>query len=1101
VLTVRGEPGIGKTRLLEEITRDAERRGMLALVARCHEAAEAPALWPWAQVIGEYLERAGVEARCRPYVAAVAEAMPVLRRRLGPVEKVVHLEPGHARFRVFDGVARVLASGARTAPLLVVLEDVHAADAASLRLLEFVAHECSRAAVLLAASYRDVEIDDASAVAALLSGLRRTARHDEIHLAGLRPADAARLVEQAAPAPVSGAVVESIVRRSDGNPLFLLELLRALGEELRRDAPAGPCGRATLDLDGDVPLGIRALIGRRLAQLAEPCLRTLATAAAIGREFDVTELESVTGSGRGDLAAWLAEAGARRVVAVLPATVGRYRFSHPLVQACLYERIGPGERAGLHSRIAEALETLYAHDLDPHLPEIADHLVRGALAGDAETALAYVLRAARSARARHAYEEAAKHYERGLALWRLGPRRDEAERCALLVDLGEAEEGAGHPDRAGGRFSTALAVARSLRDAGHPAAPELVARAVLGLGSMWGLLGVFDARLVGLLREALAGLAGEGALRVRLLARAAVAHYWSDAVEERERLSAEAVAVARRLGDDASLGHALYARHFAILSPDRSAEQLALAEEIVRIGERCGDAELALTGRHWRIRDRLEAGDLESARRDLREYARLARELCHPHFLWNATFPEATFATLEGRLEEAATLAAHALELGRRGNSQNAEQYFGIQMLMLARLRGAEETAIEPARDFVERVPGIPAWRAALASLYAVVGRTREAGAELARLVPGDGLGVPRDANFLVACAMLSEASAALGHRASARLLYDALHPYASRSVIVAMGAGHLGVVVHYLGLLAAVLGRADRADAWFADALARYEAMRARPFVVRVLLDRARSLLAARAVVCAEAGGDPARAMLERAAAMAREIGMARCATTAERSLRDLEVGARAPIRPRAPVEPERRQCLFRHEGGYWTLVYDGVVVRIRDTKGLAYLQELLRTPGRAVHVLDLLGLAAPPRTGAPPPRGVGRGRGAGRDAGPLLDGRARREYRRRIEDLHHEVAGAEAEADLGRAERARAELAHVTSQLAGALGLDGRDRRAADTAERARLNVTRAIRGVVRRIGLVHGSLARHLEAAVVTGRFCRYEPRDGPRVDWRF
>jgi predicted ATPase len=283
VATVRGEPGIGKTRLLEELVHDAEQCGVLALVGRCHEAADAPALWPWAQVVEGYLERAGIHAihaHLRPYAAAIAEAIPALRRRLGRTEKVSYLAPGHARFRVLDSMARFLCGAARRDPILVVLEDVHAADAASLRLLEFVAAECRDTGLLLAATYRDLELDEAGTLAATLSALTRGARHDEVSLTGLDAADSTRLIAQAAGAPVADAVVEAVVRQGEGNPLFILELLRSLGEQPSGDHPVGGEER---DAGGTLPLGIRRLIAGRLAHLAEPCLRMLTTAAAIGR--------------------------------------------------------------------------------------------------------------------------------------------------------------------------------------------------------------------------------------------------------------------------------------------------------------------------------------------------------------------------------------------------------------------------------------------------------------------------------------------------------------------------------------------------------------------------------------------------------------------------------------------------------------------------------------------------------------------------------------------------------------------------------------------------------------------------------------------------
>jgi non-specific serine/threonine protein kinase len=226
----------------------------------------------------------------------------------------------------------------------------------------------------------------------------------------------------------------------------------------------------------------------------------------------------------------------------------------------------------------------------------------------------------------------------------------------------------------------------------------------------------------------------------------------------------------------------------------------------------------------------------------------------------------------------------------------------------------------------------------------------------------------------------------------------------------------------------------------------------------------------------------------------MARELGMSRYIERAEALLGTLR--RRADGAPAADVG-----CLLRQEGDYWTLGHGGMVARLRDAKGFRYLAELLRAPGRDFHVLDLVGAVD-----APEPWGHRGRRGAtqhlpGGNAGVVLDARARAEYRRRIVDLRDALDEAEAASDIGRAEQARAELAHLIQALAEAVGIGGRNRRAADAAERARLNVTRAIRAAIDRIDATHQELARHLSTRVVTGRFCRYEPQPGDSVRWRF
>jgi tetratricopeptide (TPR) repeat protein len=980
-----------------------------------------------------------------------------------------------ARFRGFDGIARFFRAASQRRPLAVVLEDIHAADVSSLRLLEFVARERADMRLLVVATYRDGEVAAGSAVAAALAALAESGG-EEIRLHALDGAHATALVEQTAAGRIPESTIRALVDRGEGNPFFLLELLRNAVDDPRAE--------------GDVPYGIRELVARRMRGVQTSCGHMLAVAAAIGREFDIRELEEVMQTGRRELLDWLGEAAVRRAVAELPNEIGRYRFVHALVQEHLYATITAAERPVLHRTIGRALETLYTDDLEPHLPEIADHFARGALVADAGKAFEYAVRAGHGAMRRLAYEEAIRHFQRALSVWRLDEGSDAAARCALLVDLADAHQCAGNPDDARTSYLEAIDLARRLGSRGDERARPSLAQAALGLERTWGSSGIVDSSYIQLLEEALAGLEEDNALRARVLARTAVAYYWSSEVKRRDDLSREAVEIVRRLGDRESLGHVLYARHFAIWSPARIEEGLAIAEELVALGEQEREGELRQIGRFWRFRDLFELGDIAGARRDIAEYTRIADEIRQPFFQSTATMAAALFAMIEGRFDEGERLAQSALELATRGSSPNAAQFFGIQMLTLMRLRGQEEVLCEPVRQFVERLPGIPAWRAALASIHAALGRESDARRELELIAARDFIDLPVDTNYLVGGAMLAETCAFLGDAARAQALYEMMRPYATRNIVIANCAGYLGVVSHYLGILATVLDRFDEADAWFAAALARYEAMNARPFVARALVERGTAAVRR----CADSRLEDHATTITTGLEMARELGMSRLVEKAEAVLGTL--GRRADATFAADLG-----CRLQHEGEYWTLGRGGVVARLKDAKGLRYLAELVRAPGRDFHVLDLLAAGAPIEPSGAGGDGATRLRLTGGNAGAVLDAHAKSEYRRRMLDLRDALDEAEACGDIGRAETAREELAHLTEALAQAVGMGGRDRLAADVAERARLNVTRAIRATIGRIEATHPEVARHLTMRVLTGRFCRYEPRPDDGVRWSF
>jgi hypothetical protein len=243
----------------------------------------------------------------------------------------------------------------------------------------------------------------------------------------------------------------------------------------------------------------------------------------------------------------------------------------------------------------------------------------------------------------------------------------------------------------------------------------------------------------------------------------------------------------------------------------------------------------------------------------------------------------------------------------------------------------------------------------------------------------------------------------------------------------------------------------------------------------------------------------------LQEAVADARAIGMI-LVCEGFQALQAALAGAMMPAGPAAAevaAMAEAANNLFRREGQYWTVVFDGAVVRLKHTKGLRHLARLLAHPGREFHAVDLEAAEGQP---APPGARAGCGerelqvrRDLG-DAGALLDATAKAAYQARLTELEAELAAAEAFHDPERAAKARQERDFLVAELARAVGLGGRDRRAAAHAERARLNVTRAIRAAMANLARANPSLGRHLAATVRTGRYCAYTPDPRAPIAWQ-
>jgi hypothetical protein len=312
------------------------------------------------------------------------------------------------------------------------------------------------------------------------------------------------------------------------------------------------------------------------------------------------------------------------------------------------------------------------------------------------------------------------------------------------------------------------------------------------------------------------------------------------------------------------------------------------------------------------------------------------------------------------------------------------------------------------------------------------------------------------------------------------------------------------GSASFYLALLATAASRWAEAGDHFDAALRAHDRLGATPFLACTQYEYARMLIRR------GRADDRSRALelLDRAGATARAIGMVRIGEGIE-TLRVVEPGRppaadRAAEAIRAPEAPGTD--LFRREGEYWTVSYDGSVVRLKDSKGLRHLARLLAHPGRELHVTDLEaadGEAARPAAARPGGR-AGSGELEVRpdlgDAGALLDAEAKASYKARLDELRAERDEAEGFNDPARAEKARQEQDFLVRELARAVGLGGRDRRAASHAERARLNVTRAIRAAMAGLARAHPSLGRHLSATIRTGRYCSYTPDPRTPIAWQ-
>ena len=857
---VAGEPGIGKSRLTEELVSRARERGAQVLVGRCWEAGGAPAYWPWMQAL-----RACVQARepeqLRDELGAgapdVAQLVPDLRTMFPDLPERKAPDPESARFRLFDAVAAFLTNAARSRPLVLALDDMHAADEPSLLLLRFLAREIGQSRLFVVAAYRDVDPTVAEPLALTLAELRREPVTHRIVLEGLSEPAVAEYIEAAGGSVPSRALVDAIHAETEGNPLFVGEMVRLLVQEDRLDAEA-------VDSLG-VPEGIREVIERRLRHLSPACSELLTLACVRGREFDLTALAAVSGTQADQLLAVLDEAMAARVVSAVPGVPGRMRFEHALIRDTAYDSLTATRRAQLHRRTGETLEGLYSGDLGPHLAELAHHFFSALPSGDTERAFTYAIRAAEWSLAQLAFEEAARLYEMALTL-----AGDDVQRCDVLLALGDANA------RAGNTF----AAKRSFNDAAELAdangLPERLGRAAVGYGGriIWAV-SRDDDQLKLLIERALEALGDDAPeLRVELLARLAGGPLRDASFppELGRARSEEAVAIARRLGEPALLAHALAGYTQARLAPDLYAGLLPASEEWLAVALEAGQKERAVEAHEQLFLQYLGLGDGDRARASLAEMRRVATELRQPAQLWVVTVHETLLALLEGRFTDAERLLEESEELGLGAPRWNAEMSRRLQLYLLRRGQGrldeladTQESALEP---FTFRT--YPIVDCVLARLYDEVGRKDDSARIFSSLAKDDFTQLPFDEEWLVCVGLLAEVAHSRGDRPRAEALYDQLAPYAGQ-VAVAYPEISIGSVARYLGLLASTLARWEDAERHFEDALATNERIGARPWLAHTQEDYARMLVAR------GRSGDQERAaeLLELALESYRQLGM----------------------------------------------------------------------------------------------------------------------------------------------------------------------------------------------------------------------------------
>ncbi|MGC4093795.1 MAG: AAA family ATPase [Polyangiaceae bacterium] len=1032
-----GEAGIGKTRLSDELSQSARDGGFGVYWGRSWEVGGAPAYWPWILVLRGLVRDAARLGLGESRVRALSRLLP----ELGDDAEPPSAELDQARFQLFDSVARALHEASLREPLLVVLEDLHAANPSSLALLLFVAQGLRGAALCVVGTYR---ADEVRLEPERVDVLRRISREGScLTLRRFDRVEVLGMLSGLADAP-SDALLGEVCRATEGHPLFVDEVRRML---LGRAPGEPPLSRLS------IPENVRSAISERLARLDADARALVEVAAVIGRELTLSTLAGALGLERARLSETTRRALAAGVLVEL--TPEAYAFSHALVRDALLNELSKERLSELHTLAADVLEQSGAPEAA--LGEVALHLLAAQGLVGAERALSGARRAAERAMSAFAFEDAAAIVERALEVI----AESDCDRrlwCECLLLLGEAQVRAHRDGHAA--CERAAELARSLGDA------ELSARAALALGAEISI-GEVNRALLRLLEAAL-GLLPEqpSRLRARVLARLAGALQPAADPRIPIELARRAIAMARELGHDETLLSVLIGAGSALIDYADVAERLDVDRETLLLAERARDRARCFRAQLRLFFDYSELGSSADAAAALRACQALGPELGRPRYLFHLALMQASDAARGGRFAEALGFADEARNIAQRADDPLLPislAFFGYALRVAAR----DDAALLECVPSYATTPLPPVGAQLFRSLMLALACARRGLGPLTKQhlsqVPWQALQQNLE---IVPVWLYAEACLCLPEPFDAEALLTALLPQRGRFVCWGVfGAATLAPYSLTLGRLCQRLGRAEDAQSYLEEARAQCLACGALPALAEVELYLASWLL--------ENPNAERRARATTLLASAKEF-----AQRAKMSglLRQLEAS-------QAPTEAsgDSLALTLTPTGDVFRVEYSGRVCHVKDTRGMRLLADLLANPGRELHVLTLVGAD----------EHSGRG-----DAGSVLDSSAIAAYRRRLAQLREQEQLVEELSDASRLDRVRSEIDALAQQLSEGLGLGGRGRRAGSHSERARVNVQRRLRDAIHRIEEQDPALGRALDLSVTTGTFCCFDPRRWPK-----
>jgi tetratricopeptide (TPR) repeat protein len=841
---VVGEPGIGKTALTEQLATYVSLRNGKTLVGHCYEEgslslpylAFVEALRTYAQTrdVSELRKELGTGA------ADVARIVSEVRERL-KVQPRPKGDPEEERYRLMQAVTDFLGSAAVAQPVLIVLEDLHSADRGTLEMLEHVARNVADKRLLLVGTYRDVEVDRTHPLSAALAELRRVPNFGRVLLRGLNADEVRRMLSSITGQEVPWGLAEAVHRQTEGNPLFVQEVVRYLVEEKVLTREKGQWqAKGDTPVEMRIPDGLRDVIGKRLSSLSESCNKVLSVAAVIGRDFRLEVLQRVAAITDEELFKALEEARKAAVVEERTGTGAavNYRFAHAFFRQTLYEEIIAPRRIRLHQQVARALEEVYKTRLEEHAAELAEHFSYSAIEDDLKKAVSYGEMAAKRATDVYAYGEAVRLLDQAIKVQEILNPEDKAKSCDLLLELGKVLSDAGEHRRILDVVAPAtLAFAQEIGDATR--ASQACRLAITGfsfqqagVSASWASP---EATKWAEHADHYAAPDTEDRVWADLLLGLTKIGKWQ--IADGHALLSRALSLAKRLGNPSllwSMGNVWAAYRATIRYTD---ERKYIVNELMKHPEAGVNVNSISSGLLLILQVLLESGQRDRAQKTYHDMKKVAERTKRPYSIILTLFLESVLCILDGNLQKAAETVRHITsrgeELGISDYAVGMSQFVTLRLSLYWGGRGLElwEQATRPVSGQVYDL-----YRHLI---LAHMGRYVEAKKAIEQLF------VYRPRSLLAAISFwISVLALETGVIIKDRELTESMLGLTENSTLQTTGIFHPTCITRHLGGACALLGRYEEARKYYDEAIKVCTEMRFRPEMALTRLQYAELLL-----------------------------------------------------------------------------------------------------------------------------------------------------------------------------------------------------------------------------------------------------------------